>query len=83
MQNADESNSCYTEKTLKYFIFTLDGIHSRLSIDNWVPRSRMLLYLHHRDSEMFFHTAKFDNSKDEKISDFKIVSVSHGENFLD
>ena len=37
----------------------------------------MLLYLHHRDSNIFFHPAKFDNFKDEKISDFKNVSVSH------
>ena len=31
----------------------------------------MLLYLHHRDSKIFFHPAKFDNFKDEKISDYK------------
>ena len=36
----------------------------------------MLFYLHHRDSKIFFHPAKFDNFKDEKISDFKTVSVS-------
>ena len=36
----------------------------------------MLLYLHLRDSNIFFHPAKFDNFKDEKISDFKTVSVS-------
>ena len=36
MQNADESNSCYTEKTLKYFIFTLDGIHSRKAQGTYV-----------------------------------------------
>ena len=33
--------------------------------------SGMLLYLHHRNSKIFFHPAKFDNFKDEKISDFK------------
>ena len=36
----------------------------------------MLLYLHHIDFKIFFHPAKFDNFKDEKISDFKTVSVS-------
>ena len=29
----------------------------------------MQLYLHHRNSKLFFHPAKFDNFKDEKISD--------------
>ena len=55
----------------------------KLSIDNSVPRSGMLLYLHHRDSKIFFHLAKFDNFKDEKISDFKTVSVSQSKNLLD
>ena len=54
-----------------------------LSIDNGVPHSGMLLYLHHRDSKIFFHPAKFDNFKDEKISDFKTVSVSQSKNLLD
>ena len=48
-----------------------------LSIDNWVPHSEMLLYLHHRNSKLFFHPAKFDNFKDDEISDFKTVSVTH------
>ena len=46
-----------------------------LSIDNGVPHSEMLLYLHHRDSKIFFHPAKFDNFKDETILDYKTVSV--------
>ena len=46
------------------------------SIRDGVLRSGMLLNLHHRDSKIFFHPAKFDNFKDEKISDFKTVSVS-------
>ena len=45
-----------------------------LSIDNGVPHSGMLLYLHHRNSKLFFHPAKFDNFKDETISDFKTVT---------
>ena len=36
----------------------------------------MLLYLHLRDSKIFFHPSKFDNFKGEKISGFKTVSVS-------
>ena len=51
-----------------------------LSIENWVPRNGMLFYLHQRDYEIFFHPAKFDNFKDEKISDFKTVSVSQRNN---
>jgi hypothetical protein len=35
----------------------------------------MLSYLHHRNSKIFFHPAKFDNFKDETISDYKTVSV--------
>ena len=53
------------------------------SIRDGVLRSGMLLYLHHRDSKIFFHPAKFDNFKDEKISDFKTVSVSQRKNLLD
>jgi len=41
-----------------------------------------LLYLHHRNSELFFHPAKFDNFKDETISDYKTVSVSQNKNFF-
>ena len=54
-----------------------------LSIDNGVPHSGMLLYLHHKDFKIFFHPAKFNNFKDEKISDFKTVSVSESKNLLD
>ena len=56
---------------------------SRPSIRNRVLCSGMLLYLHHKNSKLFFHPAKFDNFKDEKISDFKSVSVSQGKNLLD
>ena len=44
--------------------------------------SGMLLYLHHRKSKLFLHPAKFDNFKDEKISEFKTVSVSQRKNLL-
>ena len=40
------------------------------------------MYLHHRDSKIFFHPAKFDNFKDEKISDFKTVLVSQNKNLF-
>ena len=53
------------------------------SIRDGVLRSGILLYLHHRNSKLFFHPAKFDNFKDEKISDFKTVSVSQRKNLLD
>ena len=36
-----------------------------------------------REFKRIFHPAKFDNFKDEKISDFKIVSVSQRKNLLD
>ena len=32
-------------------------------------------YLHYRTSRLFFYPAKFDNFKDEKISDYITVSV--------
>ena len=35
----------------------------------------MLLYLHLLDFKVIFHPAKFDNFKDETISDYKTVSV--------
>ena len=53
------------------------------SIRDGVLRSGMLLYLHHINFKIFFHPAKFDNFKDEKISDFKTVSVSQSKNLLD
>ena len=53
------------------------------SIRDGVLRSGMLLYLHHINLKIFFHPAKFDNFKDEKISDFKTVSVSQRKNLLD
>ena len=59
------------------------GFRSMPSIRDGVLRSGTLLYLHHRDSKIFFHPAKFDNFKDEKISDFKTVSVSQRKNLLD
>ena len=40
-------------------------------------------YLHHINFKIFFHPAKFDNFKDEKISNFKTVSVSQSKNLLD
>ena len=64
----------------KIFFFLL-GL--KPSIRDGVLRIGMLLYLHHRDSKIFFHPAKFDNFKDEKISDFKTVSVSQSKNLLD
>ena len=36
-----------------------------------------------REFKIFFYPAKFDNFKDEKISDFKTVSVSESKNLLD
>ena len=47
------------------------------------PHSGRLSYLHHRNCKLFFHPVKFDNFKDEKISDFKTVSVSQSKNLLD
>ena len=39
----------------------------------------MLLHLHHINFKIFFHPAKFDNFKDETISDYKTVSVPQGQ----
>ena len=35
-----------------------------------------------RENKIFFHPAKFDNFKDEKISGFKTVSVSQRKKLL-
>ena len=45
------------------------------SIRDRVLCSEMLLYLHLINFKIFFHPAKFDNFKDETISDYKFVSV--------
>ena len=55
-----------------------DLVSKSLLIRVGVLRSGM-----HRDSKIFFHPAKFDNFKGEKISDFKTVSVSQRKNLLD
>ena len=36
-----------------------------------------------KENKIFFDPAKFDNFKDEKISDFKTVSVSQSKNLVD
>ena len=73
---------------LTYHFFTLRFLTRYRLVSNpskrdGVLRSGMLLYLHHRDSKIFFHPAKFDNFKDEKISDLKTVSASKSKNLLD
>ena len=57
------------------------------SIKDRVLCSGMLLYLHHRNSKLFFHPAKIDNFKDEKIikkyKNYKTVTVAQSKNLLD
>ena len=53
------------------------------SIRDGVHRSGMPLSCILRENKIFFHPAKFGNFKDEKISDFKTVSVSQSKNLLD
>ena len=43
-----------------------------LSIDNWVPHSEMLLYLHLRDSKIFFILQSLTISKMRKFQTFKL-----------
>ena len=38
--------------------------------------------MHLRNSKIFFHPAKFDNFKDETISDYKTVSVPQSQTGL-
>ena len=45
------------------------------SIRDRVLCSGMLLYLHLINFKIFLHPAKFDNFKDETISDYRFVSV--------
>ena len=53
---------------------SLSNRHGHMpSIRNRVLCSGMLLYLHHINFKIFFHPAKFDNFKDETISDYKTV----------
>ena len=48
-----------------------------------VKKMYIFAVLHLISNKIFFHPAKFDNFKDEKISDFKTVSVSQRKNLLD
>ena len=68
----------WTKKWTKCFSISALKIYCSKIVLSWVRAplnfSRMLLYLHHRNSKIFFHPAKFDNFKDEKIADFKTVS---------
>ena len=58
-----------------------DFSHAEPSIRNRVLCSGMLLYLHLINFKIFFHPAKFDNFKDETISDYKTVSVPQSQIF--
>ena len=58
---------------LTYYYVVLPSIRDRVFC------SGMLLYLHLTDFKFFFHPAKFDNFKDETISDYKTVSVSQSQ----
>ena len=55
------------------------------SIRDGVQRSAQVCYCTCilREFKIFFQPAKFDNFKNEKISDFKTVSVSQRKNLLD
>ena len=64
------------ERLGDFFLFGLavptnQNQYDKPSIRDGVLCSGILLYLHHRNSKLFFHPAKFDNFKDEKIPDFK------------
>ena len=49
--------------------------HFHLIIGNLVLFSRMLLYLHHRNSKLFFDLAKCDTFKDEKYQTIKMFQL--------
>jgi hypothetical protein len=51
-------------------------IRGILNVDKEVLFIEVLCYL-----RIFFHPAKFDNFKDEKISDYKTVSVAKSKMF--
>ena len=52
-----------------------------LSIDNWAPHSEMLLYLHHRNSMLFFHHTKSKTCWTENWWSSEIISNFWGEFF--
>ena len=57
---------------------TYDDLQSMTYVD------QIIRYLtKNSDSKLFFHPAKFDNFKDEKISDYKTDSVAQSKNLLD
>ena len=56
----------------KLQIFILIKYMKTLSIDNWVPHSKMLLYLHHRDSKIFFILQSLTTSKMRKFQTLKL-----------
>ena len=71
-----------TDKPIQLGQLPIGPNDSSLSIGNWVLYSGMLMYLRHRNSKLFFHPAKFDNFKDEKISDYKTVSVAKAKQII-
>ena len=66
------SDAIFTECTINHYHPEDCGSPS---IRNRVLCSGMLLYLHLISNKISFHPAKFDNFKDETISDYKTVSV--------
>ena len=57
-----------------YFMSKWKSFENRLilSIDNWVPHSVMLLYLHHRNSKLFFILQSLTTSKMTKFQTLKL-----------
>ena len=61
--------------TLMFFFSLVSScklITVHLSIDNWVPRSEILFYLHLRDSKIFFILQSLTTSKMRKFQTLKV-----------
>ena len=48
----------------------------------YVNRTEKWFFMRYLFKRLYFHPAKFDNFKDEKISDYKIVSVAQSKYLL-
>ena len=68
-----------------YFMYYFeDG--TKIKVSNFINVDKEVLLIELSLSairRIFFHPAKFDNFKDEKISDYKTVSVAQSKNLVD
>ena len=84
--NLVQNHFRYHFKSVWWCSIILHSIHlaiqAKYNGKSWMVRSGTKCRQRSAIRRLFFHPAKFDNVKDEKISDYKTVSVAQSKNLL-